>query len=53
MKLKIAMITMLGCMALVMAGINIRVPSVAAQDETASKVQPKEVVLCKDTQSDK
>lgn len=53
MKLKIAMIAMLGGMAVVLAGSNFRVPSVAAQDEKASKEQPKEVVLCKDSQSDK
>ena len=53
MRLKIAIIAVLGAMALMVAGTNLRLPSVSAQDEKASKVQPKSVVLAKDSQSDK
>jgi hypothetical protein len=52
MKLKIALIAMLGCIALVIAAGNL--PSSSAQTpEKESKTQPKEVVLDKDSQSDK
>src|SRR5262249_27490322 len=53
MRLKIAIIAMLGAIALVVAGTNLRLPSASAQDEKASKVQPKDVTLGKDSQSDK
>ena len=52
MKIKIVLIAVLGCMALVIAGSNSRLSS-AQTPEKESKTQPKEVVLDKDSQSDK
>ena len=44
---------MLGCVAVVIAGNSFRISSTLAAQEKESKTQPKEVVLCKDSQSDK
>ena len=52
MKMKFVLIAMLGCMALVIAGSNSRLLS-AQTPEKESKTQPKEIVLDKDSQSDK
>lgn len=53
MKLTLVLIAVLGCFALVLAGNNsARRPSSSAAIED-SKTQPKEVVLDKDSQSDK
>ena len=52
MKLKIVLIAMLGCIALIFVGSNLRLSS-AQTPEKESKTQPKEVVLDKDSQSDK
>jgi hypothetical protein len=52
MKLKIALIIMLACIAVVIVGSNARLSS-AQTPEMQSKTQPKEVVLGKDSQSDK
>jgi hypothetical protein len=52
MKLKIALIVMLAFIAMVIVGTNSR-RSFAQTPEKESKTQPKEVVLDKDSQSDK
>ena len=52
MKLKLVLIALLGCIALVFAVSNLRL-SAAQTPEKESKTQPKEVVLDKDSQSDK
>lgn len=58
MKLKILLIALLACIALVIAGTNARLSSAQTKEkaqtpEKESKTQPKEVVLAKDSQSDK
>src|SRR6266699_3881255 len=52
MKMKILLIALLAFIALVVAGTNARLSS-AQTPEKESKTQPKEVVLAKDSQSDK
>src|SRR2546428_9130407 len=52
MKMKILLIVVLACLALVVAGSNSRLSS-AQTPEKESKTQPKQVVLDKDSQSDK
>ena len=52
MKMKILLIALLAFIAVVVAGRNARVSS-AQTPEKESKTQPKEVVLAKDSQSDK
>ena len=52
MKVKMLLIALLAFIALVMAGTNARLSS-AQTPEKESKTQPKEVVLGKDSQSDK
>jgi hypothetical protein len=52
MKLKIVLIVILACIAVAIVGSNARLSS-ALTPELQSKTQPKEVVLDKDSQSDK
>lgn len=52
MTMKLLLIAILACIALVVAGSNSRLSS-AQTPEMQSKTQPKEVVLDKDSQSDK
>lgn len=52
MKLKIVLIVMLACIAVIIVGSNARLSS-AQTPELQSKTQPKQVVLGKDSQSDK
>jgi hypothetical protein len=53
MKLKIVLIALLGCLAVVVVGNNSSRSAALIVQEKSSKTQPKEVVLDQDSQSDK